>query len=140
MTPTSSHKHQQRSPWDLGSWDYQDLCPWRNKNSDFSVKWYITEYDVLVNKHGCLVKEMYTVQDPSDQTVPSEFLRKFGIQTFISLTITGYFNNCFFIHKNPSRFKVFKTLILILHVLTNSHMLGVYFRTVSAFILNIVLA
>jgi len=32
------------------------------------------EYGVLVNKHGCLVQEMYTVQDPPAQTPPSEFL------------------------------------------------------------------
>jgi hypothetical protein len=32
------------------------------------------EYDVLVNKHGCIVQEMYTVQDPVSQVPPSEFL------------------------------------------------------------------
>jgi hypothetical protein len=32
------------------------------------------EYEVLVNKHGCLVREMYTVQDPPAQAPPSEFL------------------------------------------------------------------
>ena len=33
-----------------------------------------SEYDVLLNKHGCIVQEMYTVQDPAAQAPPSEFL------------------------------------------------------------------
>jgi hypothetical protein len=32
------------------------------------------EYDVLVNKHRCIIKELYTVQDPVVQTSPSECL------------------------------------------------------------------
>ena len=33
-----------------------------------------SEYDVLVNKYGYLVQEMYTVGDPETQDPPSEFL------------------------------------------------------------------
>ncbi len=33
-----------------------------------------SEYDVLVNNHGCNIQEMYTVEDPVAQTPPSEFL------------------------------------------------------------------
>ena len=33
-----------------------------------------SEYDVLVNKYGCIVQEMYTVQDPAAQVPPYEFL------------------------------------------------------------------
>jgi hypothetical protein len=33
-----------------------------------------SEYEVLVNKHGCIMQGMYKVHDPAAQAPPSEFL------------------------------------------------------------------
>jgi hypothetical protein len=33
-----------------------------------------SQYDVLVNQHGYIIQEMYTMQDPSAQTPPLQFL------------------------------------------------------------------